>query len=97
MSAPIAPGDWVEVVEISGMGLRHGFVLGGVYMVEDVRPADDGGLAGLVIKDHPSPHSTRAWADDGSFRPIYRPSSKLIEQLSQPVEIPADAPVSVPA
>lgn len=107
MAAPIAPGDWVECVDASPGwdGLPVPFVVGGLYRVTEVIEGNEWHQAGRYVREFcvgllfegvPQP------SDDGSynavrFRPIYRPSEKLIEQLSQPVDLPADEPVSVTA
>ncbi len=106
MSAPIAPGDWVE--KFTEAHRPHNFSGAAPYQPVGVlrqveRVVDytaDGGDVGLELVGltgcYPNTVVRWNWMAK-NWRPVYRPSSKLIEQLSQPVDIPADEPVSVPA
>lgn len=91
MSA-IGPGDWVECVNDGGM--PEIVSVGAIYLVEGVGPAPISHVPCLVLRGvrHPTaPENIGKWVAAEYFRPIYRPSSDLIQSLLQPVDEPAEA------
>jgi hypothetical protein len=87
MSAPIGPGDWVELIDPAWAGQTFPRQ-GGIYCIESVEDCGDntcgdcGGSVGLDLVQVP-PLEDCAWCPC-QFRPIYRPRADLIEQLKQP-------------
>lgn len=99
MSAPVAPGDWVECVGPKGAASRQrpDIVGGRIYMVDDLVTGFRCGKCGTF--DHAGLHLVGiARHEPGGFggcqfRPIYRPDESLIKRLFEP--LPADVePVS---
>jgi hypothetical protein len=97
----IEPGMWVECVDDSPgprTGLRP-LVRGKLYRIRDISTAPTIGLSGRLelgsvkvegITLPPGPNGRELWLSWRRFRPIYRPSTDLIEGLLKAV--PADAP-----
>jgi hypothetical protein len=87
MAAPIGPGDWVEVVRLSGDPAEDAAMP--MHSIWCVEAATDTGLA----CDHCTPGAYPALKlvgnpDDDwcgcSYRPIYRPKADLIQSLKAP-------------
>jgi hypothetical protein len=92
VSADIGPGDWVECIhkEPSHLEIPQNLTIGAIYQVCEVGLWAwwfERRLPALTLVGHPSliyqgKLARYAMAD---FRPVYRPSEKLIESLKTKV------------
>jgi DNA-directed RNA polymerase subunit RPC12/RpoP len=94
MSAEIGPGDWVEaLITVPGSFGCQTIVAGELYRVRAINENDwictdcghDNGIDIELCGDSEGDDG-EAWCPC-AFRPIYRPRTSLIEDLSRPVEM----------
>lgn len=91
-SSPIGPGDYVECIDDSPhrWGVPSGLSTRAVYVVHSIMEEPDvNGSYGVVIAGHfyPPRMNLRRAHRASRFRPIYRPSASLIEDLMKVDEL----------